>query len=202
MSNFLTTIEERRSRRRWAEEWRRWWYSSSRRAVWNHWREAGALPSNQTSTHQETYKITFCNVATHWLALRVPYLYHNAIAMCWCPLKVVVISIAWLISLIDIWLISDIFKENIKQNITVCKCSLGQHSQLMRSHIAMQHNPSHWLARYCIRTALSQIRWPTSLTACEWTFNPSSVSTRLHRLVIVHNIDRPLSVCHKHVVLI
>ena len=85
MSNFLTTIEERWNRRRWAEEWRRWWYSSSRRAVWNHWREAGALPSNQTSTHQETYKITFCNVATHWLALRVPYLYHNAIAMCWCP---------------------------------------------------------------------------------------------------------------------
>ena len=47
--------------------------------------------------------------------------------------KVVVISITWLISMIDIWYLSDIFKQHIKQNITVWKYFVNQCWQLQLS---------------------------------------------------------------------
>ena len=49
------------------------------------------------------------------------------------PTKVVVISITWLISLIDIWYISDIFEQNIKQKIIVCKNFVNKALQLKLS---------------------------------------------------------------------
>ena len=83
--------------------------------------------------------------------------------------KVVVISITWLISLIDIWYISDIFKENIKQNIIVCKFPLDLRLQLKLSRITPHHNPERAMAHtvYTVRSNSLFTNW----TACEWLFN-------------------------------